>query len=915
MKRLRRFVKRLTSWAKIARDEDRLRAEIESHIALQTEDNLRAGMSPDEARRQAVLKFGAVESIKEEYRDQRGLPFIEDLLRDVQYALRQLRRNPGFTIVAVLTLALGIGANTAIYSFIDALILRTLPVRHPQVLVLFGPGDQSGNSDNFPDSEMHLFSYPVYREIQQKNRVFSGVAAFSSSEAGLHGTVGASGELEAMEVELVSGTYFEVLGVNPYLGRVLTDADDQTLGGHPVAVISYGWWNSRFSRDPAILGRTLTLGRTVYNVIGVTPPGFFGTTVGRSPDFWIPLQMHDLIDRGPHKISDKFYRSLDIIARLKPGATRSQAAANVNLIFKNILHEYAGSEPTAQQLQDIRKAHITLYSAATGNSLLREGFSKPLWMLMAMVGLVLLIACANIANLLLARATARQREIAVRMAMGAGRGRLIRQLLTESALLAGAGGVLGILFAEWACRFLLAMVSRTQHVLALDVSLDAPVLAFTMLVSLGCAVLFGIFPALRSTGVRLTPALTEGRGAMPAHDRSLLGKSLIVSQVALSLVLLVGAGLFVRSLVTLANVNTGFNKQGVLLFRVDPSATGYDDELRLATMYRQIEQRVDALPGVRASSFSIYAFHQGGWDDSAWAEGYRAVPGAQHDASFNAVGPGYFSAMGLPILAGRDFGPQDTAASPRVAVINETMARRLFPGGSPIGKRFGMSGPEHSNDIEVVGVVRDAKYYALDEAPEAFAYYPYTQYSPHWGTGLYLREFEVRYSGNPQDLAPAVRRAMGEVNPSLPIGNVQTLADEVDASITVQRLVAELSAFFGLLAVFLACIGIYGLASYAVSRRTNEIGIRMALGAEKRDVVKMVIGQGLKLTLIGVTIGIAGALGLTRFLSSLLYGVKPTDPLTFIAVSLILIAVTLAACYIPARRAAKVDPMMALRYE
>ncbi len=682
-----------------------------------------------------------------------------------------------------------------------------------------------------------------------------------------------------------------------------------------MVVISYGWWSSRFSRDPAIAGKTLTIEGTVYTIIGVTPPGFFGATVGRSPDLWIPLQMSDLITRGPHKLDDKSYRSLDIIARLKSGVTRAQAAANVNVALKNILGEYAGPKPSGEQLQDIRKAHITLNSAATGNSLLRQDFSKPLWMLMAIVGLVLLITCANIAHLLLARGSARQREIAVRMALGAGRRRLIRQLLTESVLLASAGGALGILFAEWACRFLLAVVSRTQNVFALNVSPDARVLAFTVLVSLGCAVLFGILPALRSTRVELTPSLKEGRGAMSAHARSPLGKALIISQVALSLVLLVGAGLFIRSLVNLVNVDTGFNEHGVLLFRVDPSATGYTDEPRLANMYRQIEERVDALPGVRASCFPIYTFHDGGWDAPAWAEGYRTAPGSQHDASYNAVGQGYFAATGLPILAGRDFGPQDTAASPKVAVINETMARRFFPGGSPIGKRFGIGGPEHSNDIEVIGVVRDAKYYSLDETPEAFAYFPYAQYVPSWGIGLYLREFEVRYSGSPAVITHAVRRATRDINATLPIASVRTLADQVDASIASPRLVAELSAFFGILAVFLACVGIYGLTSYAVSRRTNEIGIRMALGATRGKVLKLVLGQGFKLTLLGVAIGILGALGLTRFLSSLLYGVKPTDPATFIAASLILTAVALIASYVPARRATKVDPMVALRYE
>ncbi|MGH7969358.1 MAG: ABC transporter permease, partial [Limisphaerales bacterium] len=331
--------------------ESEMDDELRFHLDQQVEQNIARGMTPEEARYAALKTFGNVGAVMEDCRDSWGVRFLNELAQDVRYGLRQLRRNPGFTIVAILTLALGIGANTAIFSFVDAVILRMLPVRHPQALVLFGPGDQSGNSDSFPDGEMHLFSYPIYREIQQKNRVFSGVAAFGSSEAGLHGTVGSSRELEAIEVELVSGTYFEVLGVNPFLGRILTDADDQTPGGHPVAVISYGWWNSRFSRDPAILGKTLTIGRTVYTIIGVTPPGFFGTTVGRSPDLWIPLQMHDLIDSGPHKISDKFYRSLDVIARLKSGVTRAQAAANVNLVFKNILHEYAGSEPSQEQLQ------------------------------------------------------------------------------------------------------------------------------------------------------------------------------------------------------------------------------------------------------------------------------------------------------------------------------------------------------------------------------------------------------------------------------------------------------------------------------------------------------------------------------------------------------------------------------------
>jgi predicted permease len=895
--------------------EAELDRELQSHIEAEADEQREAGLPPDEAAYAARRALGNTTQIKEDVRVAWGFQWFETLLQDLRYGLRQLRRSPGFTAVAIVTLALGIGANTTIFSFVDTVILRMLPVRHPQALVLFGPGDSSGNSDNFPDNEMHLFSYSIYRKMQQQSRVFSGLAAFSSQEAALHGTVGASGNLEPMEVELVSGTYFNVLGVNPVVGGVLTDADDQVLGGHPVAVINYAWWNSRFSRDPAIVGKTLTIAGTVYTIIGVTPPGFFGSTVGRSPDLWIPLQMSDALIRGPHKLDNKFYRFLDIIARLKPGVTRAQAGANVNVVLKNILQNYAGSKPSEKRVQDIRRAHITLHSAATGNSLLRQDVSNPLWLLMAIVGLVLLIACANIANLLLARGAARQREIAVRMAVGAGRRRLVRQLLTESILLAGAGGVLGIVFAEWACRFLLAVFSRTENALMLDVSPDARILAFTLLISLGCAALFGVLPALRSTRLELTPSLKEGRGAISGQAWSPFGKALIVSQVAISLVLLAGAGLFIRSLINLANVDTGFNERGVLLFRVDPSATGHTDELTLANLYRQVEERVDALPEVRASSFSIYAFHQGSWDGSAWAEGYRTAGGSEHDASYNAVGPGYFAAMGLPILAGRAFGRRDTAASPKVAVINETMAKRFFPGGSPIGKRFGMSSPEHSNDIEVVGVVRDAKYYSLDEAPEAFAYYPYTQYSPEWGTGLYLREFEVRFSGDPQVIAPAVRRAIHGINASLPITNVQTLSGEVDASIVFPQLIAEMSAFFGIVAVFLACIGIYGLTAYAVSRRTNEIGIRMALGAQKADVLRMVMRESLILVGFGLAIGLPVALAASGLVSKMLFGLKPADPLSMIGAGMLLLAFAFTAGYLPARKASRVDPMVALRSE
>ncbi|HEY6251421.1 MAG TPA: ABC transporter permease [Candidatus Angelobacter sp.] len=834
------------------------------------------------------------------------------LFHDVRYGIRSLRRSHSLAMMAVLSLALGIGANTAIFSLLDALILRNLPVPHPEQLVLFGPGDASGNSDNFPDDDMNLFSYDQYREFQQKNSVFSGVTAVNSFYNLVHGTVDDGRVMEPVAVQLVSGTFFNALGIHPVLGRMLTDADDQHLGGHPVAVISHGWWTQRFSRDPQVVGKSINLGDTAYVVVGVAAQEFSGTTVGQAPDIWVPLQMADQITQGPHKLNDRMYRSLNIFARLKPGVSREQASANVNLLLKQVLHGYAGVQPSRERLDDIQKAHITLNPGGNGVSpLLRSRFSKPLWMLMAVVGLALLIACANIANLLLARGATRQREIAVRVALGARRSRLIRQLLTESLLLALLGGALALALRLWGSRFLLTMVSsRSVH---LDVSLDFRMLSFTVLISVATALLFGTLPALRATRVNLVPSLKEGRGQVSSSPGG-IGKGLIVSQVALSLVLLVGAGLFLRSLVNLAAVDTGFNRQNVLLFRLDPRSTGITDDPRLVTMYQQVEQRVTSLPGVQAASFSVFNFNQGSWNEPAWVFGGKTIAD-DNSASYNAIGPGYFATMGMSLVAGRNLGPQDTATSPKVAVINQTMAQRFFPGASPVGKRFGMEGPEHSNDIEVVGVVRDAKYIMLDERPRAMAFYPYTQYLPEWGIGLYLPNLEVRFSGDSAAMVNAVRSAAAEINPRLPVADVSTLSQQVDASMTQQRLVAQLSIFFGMLAALLACIGIYGLTSYAVSLRISEIGIRMALGARRIDVMRMVMREVITLVTTGLLVGVPLVLISERWTRSLLFGLSPMDPVTIAAALLLLLLVATLAGFFPARRAARVDPMVALRNE
>ena len=901
-----RWFKRLFLRRRIYGD---LSDEIREHLEEKIQEFVQKGMSRKEAAAAARREFGNVGLSEESSREVWRWPSTEDFFMDIRYGLRTLARNPGFAAVAVLTLALGIGANAAIFSLMNALLLRTLPVNNPSQLVLFGEGKWGGIMDELPNRSWQLFSFPFYRQVQGDSSAFSDVTAISSMSSAPHGTIGDSAETEEIYAHLVSGTFFSTLGVNPILGRTFGEDDDRIPGGSPVAVASYAWWKRRFGGAPSIIGEKMSIGSTVYTIIGVTPQEFFGTSVGESPDVWIPLSMEEVLPPGWKGLNDKMFQSLYIIARRRPELSIEQAQTNVNVLFKQAALEMAGSQPAKKQLDGIQHAFIKLTPAASGLSRLRVQFSQPLRALMAAVGLVLLIACANIANLLLARATNRQREIAVRMSMGAGRWRVIRQLLTESFTLAMLGAVLGVALASWASKLLLVMVSGGPETIPVDVGLDSRVLVFVVLVSLATPLLFGMAPAWRAARVELNSSLKQGRNI--AAVNSPLARALVVGQVALSLVLLVGAGLFLRTLVNLTNVDMGFDKHNVLVFGIEPASVGYKEDSRLTRLYQEIERRVSAIPGVRAASFSFFTFNQGAWSEDAWTPEESPEAKGNREVVYNKVGRGFFSAMGLKLLSGRTFDQQDSENSPKVAVINETMARLFFPNESPLGRRFRTDGPDAKpeNDRIVVGVARDAKYMALKERPWPAAYLPYSQ-EPG-----YLWNFEVRYSGDAGSTAPAVRQVIHDVDPRLPVTGAGTLAEQVDRSVVDQRLTAQLSSFFSLVAVFLACIGIYGLMSYAVVHRTNEIGIRVALGAQQGQVLRLIMRQGLVLAASGVAVGIALALIFTRLLRSLLFGVQPFDPVTFIGVAFLLTLIALAACYLPARRAMRVDPVVALRYE
>jgi predicted permease len=850
------------------------------------------------------------------------------LLQDLRYAIRMPLKNPGFAIVAVLTLALGIGANTAIFSVLDCVLLRELPVPNPRELSVLTDPDSHGSTFGSQGGERSQLAYSEFQYLRDHNEVFSHIFAADSQINAVDVTIGtasasAQAHSELVRSHLVSGDYFDTLGIKPAAGQLFTPEVDRAPGGAPVAVISYAFWKQRFGLDPSAVGRTIHIRNVSFEIIGVNPPGFFGETVGNAPDVWLPITMADAVYPGrdllipsPQGILNQ-HLWLQVIGRRKPGITNAQANARLNIAFKGLIESLVGSGVSEEQRRDLLDQRLKVQSAARGASTVHGAFGEPLKFLMVLVGLVLLIACANVANLVLARGAARQKEFVMRLAVGADRYRLVRQLLTESLLLAFLGATAGIVVAFWADSLLVRMVQGVGNSPAniqLNLQPDARVLAFTLLVTLLTALLFGLFPSLHATNLDLSGRMKSGssgtQNGSPAR-RLPLSKALVVAQVTFSLVLLVAAGLFVHSLAKLSHANLGYNRENLLLFRVNPTAAGYRGAA-ITHLYQDLLARISAVPGLRGVTVSHNGLFNGSESaDSVAVEGYTPKSGEDMDSAFDHIGPGYFSTMGIPILVGREITEQDATTGLRPAVVNETFAHRFFPNSSPIGKHIRDTYPGNPANCVVVGVVADAKYNSLREKTPPRIYVPL--FNPMWDQNM--ATYEVRTFADPASVSASLRSAVQEVAPSLPTINIHTMGGLVDDTLQTDRFIEQLSTAFGLLAILLASIGLYGVMAYNVARRTREIGIHRALGAAPGDVRWQILREALVLVCIGIAIGVPVALAGTRVIRSFLFGLGFADLIVITAATALLALVAALAGFVPARRASRVDPMVALRYE
>jgi predicted permease len=911
------WASRLTSlyrrWRHGRQVEEDLDGEVDAYFETVVERYKAEGLSPQEAQRAARLRFEDPERVKQKVREVRMGAAIETLLQDVRYAVRVLRKSPGFTVVAVLTLALGIGANTSIFSLINAVMLRLLPVGHPEQLVLLtDPESAFVAMDTTEHGVRELLAYREFQDLRAHNNVFSGLLAAQStvSEVDVLPVAGNGEALLKAHAQLVSGEYFDVLGIQPVLGRTFTPEEDRAPGANPVAVVSYDFWQTRLGGRADILGGRVRVGRAVFQVLGVAPPGFRGISVGSATDIWFPITMQEQVLPGRNYLVPRDTLWLQVMGRLAPGISARTAQAGINVALQQSLQAAAGLA-SEKERREVFNQKIELRPGARGASALRGQFSDPLVLLMAMVGVVLLIACANIANLMLARASGRQREIGVRLALGAERGRVIRQLLTESLLVAALGGILGILLAAVGTRLLLALVSTGAGNLGLDVPRDFRVLLFTAATAVATGILFGLAPAIRATHLDVNRTLaTNVRGSMGGRGRLQTGRILAVAQIALSLVLLMGAGWFVRSLHNLTTQNLGYQRDHLLAVRVDPVAAGYQSA-GLIAWYEKVRQGLRAVPGVRSVTLSNNGLFSGDSGDHLSIEGSPIRDAERLESQWTEVGPDYFSTLGIPLLQGREITVDDAMRGLQVCVINESFARIFFPGSSPIGKHVTDEYPTTRETYEIVGVVADVREHRPSEKRSPRFYANVTHPIGSLGAVTFL----LRSAGDPAGLGSAVTRSIRQIDRDLPILSIRSVEEELDRRLAGQRLVAELAAFFGVVALLMAAIGLYGVLSYSMARRAGEIGVRMALGASAANVMRMVLAETMGMVAIGVAIGLPCALAMGRWIASRLYGLTPADPAAMVLATSIIVAAAVLAGYLPARRASRIDPVISLRCE
>jgi predicted permease len=895
-----------------------IEAEVQSFFESAVDHKMRRGMNREDAERAAHAEIRSTEMVRHKVWAAGWESHVESLWKDARYGFRQIWHSPGLSIVAILSLALGIGANTAIFTVIDDLLLKQLPVHDPRMLVSFGDASGSGVVASSSPGAYDIFPYNFYQSIAGNRDQLEGICAFASFPTLVSVRTGAGTEGPATQAisHLVSGTFFSVLQAQPLMGRVFNPDDTETEGRDPVAVISHRYWTENLSANPEVLGSALTINGTSFTVIGVMPASFYGVDLNeQSPDLWLPITMQPQVMVQPSLLKPDGLFWIHMMARRKPEVSVAQAQSWATVQFQRFLTQREGTQLSSLRRQQINGTFIPLLPGSSGLSHLRSAYQTPLTVLMIMVGLVLLIACANLANLLLAKAASREREFSTRLALGSSRGRIVRQILIEALVLSLMGGGLGLGVAFWSTRVIIHFIDQGAAHTALSATPDWRVLLFTLGSCILTAVLFGLAPAMRGSRAHTAGALNAnvrpGGGSTSLPNR-LLPKALIVAQVTLSLVLLTIAGLLLRTLQDLRGQDIGMNRTNVLLINTNPKFAGYQPE-RLNALYDRILGRIDALPGVRSASLAGGPpLHRGTWGSPIEIDGRPTPPNEDISTLLNRVSVGYFETLGIPLLRGRTIQSIDNADAVKSVVVNKTFADRYFPNGDAIGHSFTIADQSAGGVWHIVGIVRDSKHESPAEKPQPFAYLALTQLT---GNDQYAYWLEVRSIGDPGKFTAEVRAALAAIDPNLPVLKSQVIEEQLDDLIDEQNFVSKLAGIFALLALTLACIGLYGVMTYSVVRRTNELGVRMALGAPKAVLLWMVLRESLTLLAIGILFGIPVSLAASRAIKAGLFGVDPADPITLIAAVLMMSLCLLVGSYIPARRATKIDPMVALRYE